>query len=162
VTRVEAGSEPGKASRRVGGLKAVREGVWRVDVELPRVEGGARRRVSRTVSGSREDAQAALEELSRQVSTEGEERPRARRSSGSSRAARPRSSGGITSLGPDRWLVGVEGERDPLSVATIYIDHPGGLCGACGRSGAVRSMAGQVGISELTVVWPGGSTVIVP
>jgi hypothetical protein len=46
--------------------------------------------------------------------------------------------------------------------ATIYIDHPGGLCGACGRSGAVRSMAGQVGISELTVVWPGGSTVIVP
>jgi hypothetical protein len=46
--------------------------------------------------------------------------------------------------------------------ATIYIDYPGGLCGACGRSGAVRSMAGQVGISELTVVWPGGSTVIVP
>jgi RHS repeat-associated protein len=46
--------------------------------------------------------------------------------------------------------------------ATLYVDHPDGMCGACGRSGAVRSMARQVGISELTVIWPGGSTVIVP
>lgn len=46
--------------------------------------------------------------------------------------------------------------------ATLYIDHPGGLCGACGRSGAVGSMARQVGISELSVIWPGGRTVIIP
>ena len=46
--------------------------------------------------------------------------------------------------------------------AVLYIDHPDGLCGACGRSGAVRSMARQVGISELRVVWPGGELVIVP
>ena len=115
MTWVEAGSEPGKATRRAGGLKAVREGVWRVDVELPRVEGGARRRLSHTVSGSREDAERALEELVLQVRTEGAERPRSRRSGGATRAARPRSSGGITSLGPDRWLVGVEGEPDPVS-----------------------------------------------
>ncbi len=31
------------------------------------------------------------------------------------------------------------------SRATLYIDHPGGTCGACGRSGAVRSMARQRG-----------------
>lgn len=46
--------------------------------------------------------------------------------------------------------------------ATLYIDHPGGMCGACGRSGAVKSMARQAGVSEVTVVWPGGSMVIKP
>ena len=45
---------------------------------------------------------------------------------------------------------------------TMYIDHPDGLCGPCGRSGAVRSMAGQTGLSELRVVWPDGSTVLTP
>jgi hypothetical protein len=45
---------------------------------------------------------------------------------------------------------------------TTYIDYPGGLCGACGRSGAVLSMARQVGLGELRVVWPGGSTVLRP
>jgi len=54
-------------------------------------------------------------------------------------------------------LGGVGGTR-----ATLYVDYPARLCGACGRSGAVASMARQVGISELTVVWPGGQTVIVP
>ena len=46
--------------------------------------------------------------------------------------------------------------------ATMYIDYPGGLCGACGRSGAVLSMARQVGLGELQVVWPGGSVVLRP
>ena len=46
--------------------------------------------------------------------------------------------------------------------ATLYVDHPTGLCGACGRSGAVRSMAGQVGISDLTVVTPQVTSNIVP
>ncbi len=46
--------------------------------------------------------------------------------------------------------------------ATMYIDHPDGLCGPCGRSGAVKSMSGQTGISQLRVVWPGGSTVLTP
>jgi RHS repeat-associated protein len=46
--------------------------------------------------------------------------------------------------------------------ASLYVDHPTGLCGACGRSGAVRSMAGQVGISDLTVVTPQGTSNIVP
>lgn len=54
-------------------------------------------------------------------------------------------------------LGGANGAR-----ATMYIDYPAGLCGACGRSGAVLSMARQVGLSELRVVWPGGSTVLVP
>lgn len=45
---------------------------------------------------------------------------------------------------------------------TMFIDHPGGLCGACDRRGAVRSMAKQVGLDELEVVWPGGSTVLRP
>lgn len=46
--------------------------------------------------------------------------------------------------------------------ATLYINYPAGLCGACGRSGAVKSMAGQVGLDDLTVVWPGGRSVIRP
>jgi hypothetical protein len=46
--------------------------------------------------------------------------------------------------------------------ATLTIDHPGGFCGACGASGAVKSMARQLGISELTVVTPGGSFVLYP
>jgi len=46
--------------------------------------------------------------------------------------------------------------------ATMYIDHPNGMCAGCGRNGAVRSMARQAGLSEITVVWPGGSRVIVP
>jgi hypothetical protein len=54
-------------------------------------------------------------------------------------------------------LGGANGAR-----ATMYIDYPGGLCGACGRSGAVLSMARQVGLKELRVVWPGGSTVLLP
>jgi hypothetical protein len=62
-----AGPELGKGVRRGGGLKATRDGVWRVDVELPRVEGEARRRVSRSVVGSLQDAEHALDDLIRQV-----------------------------------------------------------------------------------------------
>ena len=40
--------------------------------------------------------------------------------------------------------------------AVLYVDHPDGLCNPCGRYGAVRSMARQVGINNLTVVWPNG------
>jgi hypothetical protein len=49
----------GASARRKGGLKPVREGVGRIDVELPRVPGERRRRVSRTIVGSREEAAAA-------------------------------------------------------------------------------------------------------
>jgi hypothetical protein len=44
--------------------------------------------------------------------------------------------------------------------ATLYVDHPGGLCAACGRNGAVKSMAQQAGISKLTVVTPNGTYTI--
>jgi hypothetical protein len=43
---------------------AVREGVWRVDLEVPRdTATGRRRRKSRQVYGTLEDAERALEEL---------------------------------------------------------------------------------------------------
>ena len=54
-------------------------------------------------------------------------------------------------------LGGANGAR-----GTMYIDYPPGLCKACGKNGAVLSMARQVGLSELKVVWPGGSKVLVP
>lgn len=105
--------ETGNDPRRRGGLKVVRDGVWRVDVELPRVEGEPRRRVSRTVSGSIDDAGRVLDELTRQVA-DGATSKRARRTV-APRSARARSSGAVSSLGPDRWLVGVEGPADPMS-----------------------------------------------
>lgn len=47
-----------------GGIFAVRDGVWRVDVEIGRdTATGRRRRVSRQVVGSRRDAEAALARL---------------------------------------------------------------------------------------------------
>lgn len=46
--------------------------------------------------------------------------------------------------------------------ATLFIDHPGGFCGYCGRSGAVKSMARQLGITELIVVTPKGVVCPVP
>ena len=97
------------SSRRKGGLKAVRSGVWRVDVELPAVA-GARRRVSRTVAGTREDAEAVLAELMASVDQVATPAPSTAR-----RGARAKRSGGITKLGPDRWLIGVEGNRDSVT-----------------------------------------------
>jgi integrase len=54
-----------RARRRgSGGVFAVRDGVWRVDVEIARDPvTGRRRRVSRTIQGTREDAELALARL---------------------------------------------------------------------------------------------------
>jgi deoxycytidylate deaminase len=49
---------------------------------------------------------------------------------------------------------GVTAER-----ATLTVDRA--LCGACGRSGGVKSMAKALGIKELTIVTPVGKEVIV-
>ncbi|MDQ3641807.1 MAG: tyrosine-type recombinase/integrase [Actinomycetota bacterium] len=50
--------------RGSGGVFAVRDGVWRVDVEITRDPvTGRRRRVSRTIHGTREDAEVALARL---------------------------------------------------------------------------------------------------
>lgn len=47
-----------------GGMYAVREDVWRVDIEISRDPvTGRRRRVSRTVQGTREEAEGALARL---------------------------------------------------------------------------------------------------
>jgi integrase len=102
--------ENSPAGRRHGGLKEIRAGVWRVDAELPKVD-GARRRVSQTVRGSRDDAEAALSLLLSRVETG--KPPVARTKAG--RARRSRRSGAITLLAPDRWLIGVEGEPDPIT-----------------------------------------------
>lgn len=51
-------------SKGSGGIFLVRDGVWRVDVEVGRDKAtGRRRRVSRQVEGSRRDAEAALARL---------------------------------------------------------------------------------------------------
>lgn len=50
--------------------------------------------------------------------------------------------------------------RGVSGAATLYVDHPEGLCGACGRSGALRSIARQAGLTSLTVVSPSGVQVI--
>lgn len=61
--------DSGKVQRRLrprgsGGIRQVREGVWRIDVETPRnVEDGHRRRVARYVYGTRDDAELALAKL---------------------------------------------------------------------------------------------------
>jgi hypothetical protein len=70
---VSAGSaprQPREPSRRrlrkrgSGGIHAVRDGVWRVDVEVGRDSvTGRRRRVSRRIYGTREDAEIALARL---------------------------------------------------------------------------------------------------
>ena len=50
--------------RGSGGVRGIRDGVWRVDVETRRDPiTGRRRRVSRTVLGSREEAEIALARL---------------------------------------------------------------------------------------------------
>jgi integrase len=53
-----------KRTRGSGGVVAIREGVWRVDVEIKRDPvTGHRRRVSRRVYGTREEAEVALARL---------------------------------------------------------------------------------------------------
>jgi integrase len=55
---------PRRRKRGSGGIVPVREGVWRVDLEVSRDPvTGLRRRVSRTIQGSREDAEVALARL---------------------------------------------------------------------------------------------------
>ncbi len=44
--------------------------------------------------------------------------------------------------------------------ATLFVDRP--LCDACGKYGAVRSMAGQLGLERITVITPSGTTVLEP
>jgi integrase len=86
--------------------------VWRVDVEVPG-DGGKRRRVSRTVSGAREDAEAVLAELHAAVADPTAPGP----VPSSKRGGQSRRSGAVTKLGPERWLIGVEGSRDPVTGA---------------------------------------------
>ena len=109
---VEPYESPG--TRRNGGLKSVRDGVWRVDVELPRARGERRRRVSRTVYGSQAEAEEALEALTRQINDLAQTREPAQRAGRPSRR-RSKRSGAITQLGVDRWLIGVEGPPDPVT-----------------------------------------------
>ncbi|MHB8294592.1 MAG: hypothetical protein ACYDH5_08195 [Acidimicrobiales bacterium] len=53
-----------RRKRGSGGLFPLREGVWRVDVEASRYPvTGRRRRVSRTVTGTRRDAEVTLARL---------------------------------------------------------------------------------------------------
>lgn len=111
MAEVPEGKNPG---RRPGGIKVVRPGVWRVDVELPREKTGRRRRVSRTVVGTLEEAEAALDALAKRVESN-EAKTTSRPKSPQGRNARPRRSGAVTMLAPDRWLVGVEGSPDPVT-----------------------------------------------
>jgi integrase len=112
---MQRGAEGTPTNRRSGGLRAVRPGVWRVDVELPREHGEPRRRVSRTVEGSQADAESLLEALRQEVLDGGSAAKRAARKSGRQGRRRQRGSGGITSRGHDRWLVSLEGPPDPIT-----------------------------------------------
>jgi integrase len=103
------------SARRKGGLKPVRDGVWRIDVELPRVPGEPRRRVSRTIFGSQDDAEFALDDLTGRVDELAATAQPAKRTSSGAKTRRTRRSGAITRLGIDRWLVGVEGPPDPVT-----------------------------------------------
>jgi integrase len=68
-SRSRASGQGDRSSKRArrrgsGGVFAVRDGVWRVDVEIGRDPvTGRRRRVSRTIHGTREDAEVALARL---------------------------------------------------------------------------------------------------
>ncbi len=62
--RAAARSRGGRRPRGSGGVAEVRDGVWRVDVEIPRDPvTGRRRRISRQVRGTRADAEVALAKL---------------------------------------------------------------------------------------------------
>lgn len=62
--RVPARRSAGRRRRGSGGVSRVRDGVWRVDVEIARDPAtGHRRRISRQVHGTRADAEVALAKL---------------------------------------------------------------------------------------------------
>ena len=100
-------------SHRRGGIKQIREHGWRVDVELPRDPFGRRRRVSKTVAGTFDDAEAALEKPRAEVDGMTTAPTTRRRRPGAPNRARQY--GAMLQLSPDRWLVGVEGPPDPMS-----------------------------------------------
>jgi integrase len=100
--------------RRSGGVRAVRDGVWRVDVEVPRATDGPRRRVSRTVEGTLADAEAALVQLRAEInrgctpsaSDANDKHQPGRRSRGS---------GTVAKRGHDRWFVQFDGPPDTVT-----------------------------------------------
>ena len=60
----ESGRQGSRRDKGSGGVTEVRAGVWRVDIELARDSvSGRRRRVSRTIEGTRRDAEVALARL---------------------------------------------------------------------------------------------------
>jgi integrase len=101
-------------ARRIGGVKAIRDGVWRVDVEVPRLSGGPRRRRSRTVAGTREDAENCLALMVAEFRAPDSGSPK-ETVERSEQTYRKSGSGGITKLGEHRWLVGVDGPNDPVT-----------------------------------------------
>lgn len=104
----------GPQKRRSGGIKAVREGVWRIDVECPREPGAPRRRVSRTIVGSLADAEEALVALRRTVAdptADAENNGGGKRQ----RTWRSRGAGTVTRRGEGRWFVQFDGEPDPVT-----------------------------------------------
>ncbi len=69
-------------------------------------------RVSRTVIGTRDEADAALTDLRTKATEAGAERPQRRGRKPSRRAKR---SGAISEIGHNRWLLGAEAPPDPLT-----------------------------------------------
>lgn len=64
ASKSPAGTTNRSRKRGSGGVFAVRDGIWRVDVEIARDPvTGRRRRVSRTIYGTRDDAEVALARL---------------------------------------------------------------------------------------------------
>jgi integrase len=85
--------------------------VWRVEVELPQAGGAPRRRVSKTVNGTRADAEQALESL--RVGCVEVAAERSQRRTG--KAVRTRGTGSISGRGLNRWLLLIEGPPDPIT-----------------------------------------------
>jgi hypothetical protein len=52
-----------RRERGTGGIVRVDHGAWRVDIELPHAPGQPRRRVSKTVRGTRREAEQVLSDL---------------------------------------------------------------------------------------------------
>jgi integrase len=71
--------------------------------------------VSRTIFGTREDAERDLEDLAGRVDELAATTKPAKRTSTGAKSRRARQSGAITRLGVDRWLVGVEGPPDSVT-----------------------------------------------
>ena len=71
--------------------------------------------MSRTIFGTKEDAETELGDLAGRVDELGGTIKPAKRTSTGAKTRRARQSGAITRLGVDRWLVGVEGPADPVT-----------------------------------------------